>query len=63
MSEYLDNHNNQEHNFHTDYNESGFDICCECDLIRRTGGLLNWEESELVTGDVYMKERLASERG
>ena len=57
MSEYLNNHNEREHNYHTDYNDSGFDICIECDLIRRTGGLLNWQESELVTGDVFMKER------
>ena len=57
MSEYLDNHNEREHNYHTDWQDSGFDICIECDLIRRTGGLFNWEESELVTDEVFMKER------
>ena len=57
MSEYLDDHNNREHNYHTDWEDRGFDICIECDLIRRTGGLYHWEESELVTMEEYAKER------
>ena len=28
--------------------DSGLDICLECDLIRRTGGLYEWKDSELV---------------
>lgn len=48
MNEYLQTHNEREHNFHTDWNDTGLDVCIECDLVRRTGGLLNWEEGELV---------------
>ena len=47
MKEYLQEHNEREHNYHTDLNESGFDVCIECDLIRRTGGLYEWEEGEI----------------
>ena len=54
---YLELHNQYEHNFHTDWEESGFDICIECDLIRRTGGLMDWQESELVSDETFMKER------
>jgi hypothetical protein len=57
VSEYLQEHNEKEHNYHTDLEESGFDICIECDLIRRTGGLYQWQESELVTMDTYASER------
>ena len=60
MSEYLLEHNEREHNYHTDLEESGFDICIECDLIRRTGGLYQWEESELVSMDTYANERRAN---
>ena len=54
---YLTMHNEKEHNYHTNWEESGFDICIECDLIRRTGGLYLWEETELVSMDTYNKER------
>ena len=57
---YLAMHNEKEHNYHTNWEESGFDICIECDLIRRTGGLYQWEESELVTMDTYANERIAN---
>jgi hypothetical protein len=57
MNEYLQNHNEREHNFHTDWDDSGFDICIECDLIRRTGGLYEWQNEELVTMEEYAKER------
>ena len=53
MNEYLNNHNEREHNYHTDYEERGFDICIECDLIRRTGGTMEWLESELVSDTEY----------
>jgi hypothetical protein len=53
MNEYLNEHNQNEHNFHTDWQERGFDICLECDLIRHTGGFMDWEESELVSQDEY----------
>lgn len=56
MSEYLDRHNEGEHNYHTDYEERGFDICIECDLIRRTGGLYEWKEEELVSMKEYEEE-------
>lgn len=49
MNEYLQTHNDREHNFHTDWDDRGLDICIECDLVRRTGGLLEWKEEELVT--------------
>jgi len=55
VNEYLEEHNEREHNFQTDWEDRGFDICIECDLIRRTGGLLNWEESELVPMEEYAK--------
>lgn len=58
MNDYLFQHNNKEHNFHTDWEDSGFDICLECDLIRRTGGLYEWKEGELVSESTYTKERL-----
>jgi len=54
--EYLDRHNEAEHNYHTDYEERGFDICIECDLIRRTGGLYEWKEEELVSMKEYERE-------
>ena len=57
MKEYLDEHNEREHNFHTDFEDSGFDVCIECDLIRRTGGLLNWEADEIVSDETFMRER------
>ena len=57
MKEYLQEHNEREHNYHTDLNESGFDVCIECDLIRRTGGLYEWEEGELVSMETYDKEK------
>lgn len=57
MSDYLLEHNLKEHNFHTDWQDSGFDICIECDLIRRTGGLMDWADSELVNQETFMKER------
>ena len=57
MNEYLATHNDREHNFHTDWEESGFDVCLECDLVRRTGGLLDWEEEELVSMTDYEKGR------
>ena len=55
MSDYLLEHNEREHNFHTDWEERGYDICIECDLIRRTGGLYEWKESELVPMEEYAK--------
>jgi hypothetical protein len=55
VSEYLEEHNEREHNFQTDWEDRGFDICIECDLIRRTGGLLDWKESELVSMEEYGK--------
>ena len=53
---YLELHNAYEHNFHTDWKDSGFDICLECDLIRRTGGAFDWQEDELVSMETYAKE-------
>ena len=61
MSEYLNKHNYEEHNFATNAEESGFDICIECDLIRRTGGLYEWLESELVSEQEFGMG-IASER-
>lgn len=52
---YLEEHNKNEHNYHTDWQDIGFDICIECDLIRRTGGTMNWLESELVTDKEYVQ--------
>ena len=57
MYQYLATHNEKEHNYHTNWEESGFDVCIECDLIRRTGGLYEWEEKELVSMETYGKER------
>ena len=59
MIDYLMNHNDKEHNYHTDWQDSGFDICIECDLIRRTGGLYEWKIEELVTMTQYITEREA----
>lgn len=56
MSEYLRSHNEREHNYHTDYEGRGFDLCIECDLIRRTGGLYEWKEEELVSVKEYEEE-------
>jgi len=57
MNEYLQEHNEKEHNYHTNWEESGFDVCVECDLIRKTGGLYEWKEEELVTEKEYVKGR------
>lgn len=48
MSDYLNTHNLNEHNFHTNWEDKGFDVCLECDLVRHTGGLYLWKEEELV---------------
>jgi hypothetical protein len=56
MNNYLSQHNELEHNFHTDWEDRGFDICIECDLVRRTGGVYEWKEEELVTMEQYAKE-------
>ena len=58
MIKYLQEHNEREHNYHTDLEESGFDVCIECDLIRRTGGLYEWKEEELVSEKEYAERRV-----
>ena len=55
MNDYLLEHNEREHNYHTDYEDRGYDICIECDLIRRTGGLFEWKEEELVSDKEYAR--------
>lgn len=58
MIQYLQEHNEREHNYHTDLEERGFDVCMECDLIRRTGGLYEWKEEELVSEKEYAEGRV-----
>jgi len=55
MNDYLLKHNEREHNYHTDYKDRGYDICIECDLIRRTGGLFEWKKEELVSDKEYAR--------
>ena len=53
MNMFLAEHNNEEHNFHTNIEGSGSDVCMECDLIRRTGGSYDWLDEEIVTEEEY----------
>ena len=53
MDNYLEQHNQDEHNYHTDWEDRGVDVCIECDLIRKTGGLYEWKEEELISQEQY----------